>query len=139
MKIERFEDIEAWQLARKPTHKVYELTKKPRFARDFGLKEQIQDAAGSSMHNIAEGFDSETNPEFVRFLRYAKRSCTEVQSELYVALDQQYITNTEFQDVYDHAGRTRAAIRGFIKYLVSYKKGQQNKHNSEPLNASEKK
>ncbi len=58
------------------------------------------------MHNIAEGFDSETNPEFVRFLRYAKRSCTEVQSELYVALDQQYITNAEFQDVYDHAGRT---------------------------------
>jgi four helix bundle protein len=84
------------------------------------LKGQIQDAAGSSMHNIAEGFDSETNPEFVRFLRYAKRSCTEVQSELYVALNQQYITNAEFQDVYDHAGRTRAAIRGFIKYLLAY-------------------
>ena len=57
LKIERFEDIEAWQLARELTHKVYELTKKPRFARDFGLKGQIQDAAGSSMHNIAEGFD----------------------------------------------------------------------------------
>ena len=77
------------------------------------------------MHNIAEGFDSETNPEFIRFLRYAKRSCTEVQSELYVALDQQYITDAEFQDVYDRAGRTRAAIRGFIKYLVSYEKDQQ--------------
>ena len=75
---------------------------------------------GSSMHNIAEGFDSESNPEFVRFLRYAKRSCTEVQSELYVALDQQYITNDEFQDVYDHAGRTRATIRGFSKYLQAY-------------------
>ena len=124
MKIERFEDIEAWQLARELTRKVYELTKKPRFARDFGLKGQIQDAAGSSMHNIAEGFDSETNPEFIRFLRYAKRSCTEVQSELYVALDQQYITSQEFQDVYDHAGRTRAAIRGFIKYLLSYAKSQ---------------
>ena len=64
------------------------------------------------MYNIAEGFDSETNSEFVRFLRYAKRSCTEVQSELYVALDQQYITKAEFQDVYDHAGRTRAVIIG---------------------------
>ena len=125
MKIERFEDIEAWQLSRELTRKVYGLTKKPKFARDFGLKRQIQDAAGSSMHNIAEGFDSETNPEFVRFLRYAKRSCTEVQSELYVALDQQYITEAEFQDVYDHAGRTRAAIRGFIRYLVSYEKDQQ--------------
>ncbi len=84
MKIERFEDIEAWQLARELTRKVYRLTKKPGFAKDYGLKRQIQDAAGSSMHNIAEGFDSETNAEFIRFLRYAKRSCTEVQSELYV-------------------------------------------------------
>jgi four helix bundle protein len=79
-------DIEAWQLARELTRKVYGLAKKTKFARDFGLKRQIQDAAGSSMHNIAEGFDSETNPEFIRFLRYAKRSCTEVQSELYPAL-----------------------------------------------------
>ena len=126
MKIERFEDIEAWQLARELTRKVYDLTKKSKFARDFGLKRQVQEAAGSSMHNIAEGFDSETNPEFVRFLRYAKRSCTEVQSELYVALDQQYITDVEFQDVYDHAGRTRAAIRGFIKYLISYQRDQKN-------------
>ena len=74
------------------------------------------------MHNIAEGFDSETNNEFVRFLRYAKRSCSEVQSELYMAVDQQYITKVEFQDVYDHAGRTRAAIRGFINYLLAYEK-----------------
>jgi four helix bundle protein len=134
MKIERFEDIEAWQLARELTRKVYDLTKKPKFAHDLGLKRQIQDAAGSSMHNIAEGFDSETNPEFVRFLRYAKRSCTEVQSELYEALDQHYITHAEFQDVYDHAGRTRAATRGFIKYLVSYRKGQRENSNPEPLN-----
>ena len=133
MKIERFEDIKAWQLARELTSKVYNLTKKTKFAHDFGLRGQIQDAAGSSMHNIAEGFDSETNPEFVRFLRYAKRSCTEVQSELYMALDQQYITDAEFEDVYDHAGRTRATIRGFINYLVAYEQGQ--KSNLKPLNA----
>ena len=54
MRIERFEDIEAWKLARELTRKVYELTKKDKFARDFGLRRQIQDAAGSSMHNIAE-------------------------------------------------------------------------------------
>jgi len=129
MRIDRFEDIEAWQLARELTRTVYGLAKKTKFARDFGLKGQIQNAAGSSMHNIAEGFDSETNPEFIRFLRYAKRSCTEVQSELYVALDQQYITKTEFQDVYDHAGRTRAVIRGFIKYLQTYQQNQRNKAN----------
>ena len=134
MKIERFEDIEAWQLARELTRKVYGMTKKTKFARDYGLRGQIQDAAGSSMHNIAEGFDSETNPEFVRFLRYAKRSCTEVQSELYMALDQQYITDAEFEDVYDHAGRTRATIRGFIKYLIAYKQDQQKKSDPWTLN-----
>ena len=77
MKIEQFEDIEAWQLARELSRKVYRLTKKPGFVKDYGLKRQIRDAAGSSMHNIAEGFDSETNAEFIRFLRYAKRSCTD--------------------------------------------------------------
>ncbi|MFH1673233.1 MAG: four helix bundle protein [Pseudomonadota bacterium] len=122
MKIERFEDIEAWKLARELTRKVYRLTKKPEFAKDYGLKRQIQDAAGSSMHNIAEGFDSETNAEFVRFLRYAKRSCTEVQSELYVALDEGYISPDEFKDVYEQARRTRAAVRGFINYLKRYEK-----------------
>jgi len=124
----------AWQLARELTGRVYGLTRKPGFAKDFGLKKQVQDAAGSSMHNIAEGFDSKTNSEFVRFLRYAKRSCSEVQSELYVALDQQYITKAEFQDVYDCAGRTRAAIRGFIKYLLAYEQGRRNKSNPEPVN-----
>ncbi len=71
MKIERFDEIEAWQPARELTRKVYRLTKKDKFAQDFGLKGQIQRAAGSSMHNIAEGFDSETNT--IRFFRYAKR------------------------------------------------------------------
>ncbi|MBW2741682.1 MAG: four helix bundle protein [Deltaproteobacteria bacterium] len=69
MGIERFEDIEAWQLARELTRKVYRITKKPEFAKNYGLKRQIQNAAGSLMHNIAEGFDSETNPEVIRFLR----------------------------------------------------------------------
>jgi len=124
VKIERFEDIEAWQLARELTRMVYRLTAKSGFEKDFGLKGQIQDAAGSSMHNIAEGFDSEANTEFIRFLRYAKRSCTEVQSELYVALDTSYISSEEFQVVYEQARRTRAAIRGFINYLKSYKPPQ---------------
>ncbi len=73
------------------------------------------------MHNIAEGFDSETNSEFIRFLRYAKRSCTEVQSELYVALDEAYISKDEFDGTYEQARRTRAAIRGFINYLEKHK------------------
>ena len=120
MGIERFEDIEAWKLARKLTREVYRLTNKPRYSKDYGLRNQIQESAGSSMDNIAEGFDAEANPEFIRFLRYAKRSCTEVQSELYVALDEKYITDDEFEDDYELAGQTCAAIRGFITYLVKF-------------------
>jgi four helix bundle protein len=129
MKIERFEDIEAWQLARELTKTVYRMTKMAGFAHDYGLKRQIQEAAGSAMHNMAEGFDSETNAEFIRFLRYAKRFCTEVQSELYVALDEAYISMNEFQDAYEQARRTRAAIRGFINYL---KKHEATKRTREP-------
>jgi len=128
VKIKRFEDIEAWKLARELTLKVYRLTKHPEFMKDYGLKNQIQEAAGSSMHNIAEGFDSETNPEFIRFLRYGKRSCTEVQSELYVALDQNYISHDEFDDVYEQARKTRAAIRGFINYLKEYESNKSGNH-----------
>jgi four helix bundle protein len=76
------------------------------------------------MHNTAEGFDSETNGEFIRFLRYSKRSCSEVRSELYIAVDEKYITHSEFKDVYEQARRTRAAVRGFINYLTKYEKSR---------------
>ena len=97
MKIERFEEIEGWQLARELNPNIYRITRHPEFAKDFGLKDQIRRASGSVMHNIAEGFDGETNPEFVRFLGYAKRSCSEVQSQLYVAVDNEYISNDDFE------------------------------------------
>ncbi len=115
--IERFEKIKAWQMARELTRDVYEVTKGTAFARDYGLRDQITRASGSIMHNIAEGFDSETNADFIRFLGYAKRSCTEVQSELYVALDQKYVDNVTFERLYTLAGETRAAVRGFMTYL----------------------
>ena len=72
------------------------------------------------MHNISEGFDSETNAGFIRFFRYPKRSCTEVQSELHIALDEEHISPGEFKDVYEQARRTRAAVRGFSNYLKKY-------------------
>jgi len=120
MKIERFEDIEAWKLARKLTNMVYALTRKEAFSRDFELRNQIRAASGSAMHNIAEGFDADSTAEFIRFLRYTKRSCSEVQSELYIALDENYISDEEFREVYDLAGETRACTKGLIKYLQRY-------------------
>jgi len=119
MKIERFEDIEAWQHARVLTQKAYAVTAEGGFARDFRLGDQIRDAAGSVMHNIAEGFDGGSNTEFARFLSYAQRSCAEVQSQLYVALDQSYPNESEYRDLYDLAAQTRSKIGGFIRYLKS--------------------
>lgn len=118
VKIERFEDIEAWKLARELTRQVYEVTASGEFARDFGLRDQIQRAAGSTMHNIAEGFDAGSNAEFIRFLQYAKRSCTEIQSQLYVALDRKYVTDSDFKLLYEQARLVRAKIGAFIKYLT---------------------
>ena len=122
MKIERFEDIEGWQLGRELTKQVYAATGRGNFSKDYGLRDQIQKAAGSIMHNIAEGFDAGGNGEFVRFLRYAKRSCTEVQSELYVALDQDYVARADFERLYEMARLTRSKIGAFIKYLLDFEK-----------------
>ena len=118
MKIERFEDIEGWQLGRELSRRVYTATKQGAFSRDFGLIDQIRRSAGSVMHNIAEGFDAGSNTEFVRFLRYSRRSASEVQSQLYIAIDQGYISDDEFSDLYALAEDAKAKIGGFIAYLL---------------------
>ncbi len=116
-KIERFEDLHSWQKARELAKRVYELTRQEDFARDFELHNQIRRAAGSAMHNIAEGFDAGTNPEFIRFLKMARRSAGEVQSQLYLALDQGYITGDELRVAYALAAETKRLINGMIAYL----------------------
>ncbi|MDP2976279.1 MAG: four helix bundle protein, partial [Anaerolineales bacterium] len=103
--------------ARELTKKVYKLTRKPAFSKNFGLKNQIHDAAGSSMHNIAEGFDAGTNPEFIRFLKISRRSASEVQSELYLALDRNYINQDELTVAYNIATEVKRLVNGMIGYL----------------------
>ena len=117
MKITRFEDIEAWQVARSLTNRIYQVTKTGVFSKDYGLKDQVRRAAVSIMANIAEGFDAGSGAEFARFLAYAQRSCSEVQSELYVALDQRYMSNEEFIEFYELTAKTKSKIGAFIKYL----------------------
>jgi four helix bundle protein len=120
MKITRFEDIEAWQEARKLVKMVYDVIKMcPKFRKDFRLVNQVQDAAISSMSNIAEGFSRKGNKEFVQFLFISKSSAAEVQSEFYVALDQEYITQNEFDEIYDQAEIVSKLDSGLIKYLNS--------------------
>jgi four helix bundle protein len=116
-KIERFEDLQSWQKARQLANLVYDLTERALFVKDFRLSNQIQGAAGSVMHNIAEGFDSGTNAEFIRFLKMARRSASEVQSELYLALDRKYINQDELNKAYDLATETKRLINGMIAYL----------------------
>lgn len=117
MAIKRFEEIEAWQLARQLANLVYDIWDRTDGIRDFGLKDQMTRAAGSVMHNIAEGFDSGSNAEFVRFLGYAGRSCTELQSQLYIALDRKYLDQTRFDRCFDQCRKTRSKVGAFIQYL----------------------
>jgi four helix bundle protein len=120
--IKRFEDIQAWQEARILTRQIYELSEKGPFAKDFGLKGQIQRAATSAMTNIAEGFDYDSNIEFARFLGIARRSAVEVQSLLYVALDAKYITQDALDSHYAQAAKTKALIGGFKHSLTKSSK-----------------
>lgn len=113
MAIEKFEDIKGWQQARILVKMVYELTDEGRFARDFGLRDQIRRAAVSVMANIAEGFDCDSTIEFARFLGIARRSAVEVQSLLYAALDVGYITPAQFKSHYEQAGAAKALISSF--------------------------
>jgi four helix bundle protein len=117
MKIERFEDIEAWKSGRELTKAVYEACRGARFSRDFGLVDQVRRAAVSITSNIAEGFERGGDREFIQALAVAKGSCGEVRSQLYVALDEQYISQTQFDELTEQALAVSRLIGGFIKYL----------------------
>jgi four helix bundle protein len=116
-KIERFEDIIAWQKARTLTRDVYAASKIGSFAKDFGLKDQIQRSSVSTMSNIAEGFEQGGDREFIQFLSNSKGSCGEVRSHLYVAFDQEYITQNTFDELYAKSNEVNRLISGFMTYL----------------------
>jgi four helix bundle protein len=116
-----FEEIEAWQNARKLTQDIYDVSNSGPFSKDFGLRDQIRRASVSVMSNIAEGFERDGIREFIRFLTIAKGSVGEVRSQLYVALGQDYITKETFDRLFDLASETARMIGGLIKYLKQQK------------------
>lgn len=116
--IKNFEELDSWKKARELAGLIYALSRKDKFSKDFGLRDQIQRAASSIMHNIAEGFEAGYNAEFVRFLKMARRSAGEVQSQLYLALDAGYITQEELKTSYELTVETKKLINGFISYLT---------------------
>ncbi len=121
-KIQRFEDLKSWQKTRELTNLIYDLSESGGFAHDFELRNQIRRASGSTMHNIAEGFDAGSDIELIRFLKYARRSASEVQSQLYLALDRKYINEKQMRLAYVQAEEAKKLINGFIAYLR--KKGE---------------
>lgn len=117
--IRTFEDIEAWQLARKLSKEIYAHTIIGSFSRDFRFKDQINAASGSVMDNIAEGFGRGGRNEFISFLGIASGSLNETKSQLYRALDRNYINEETFSYLFELADSTGTKLGNFIKYLNS--------------------
>ena len=122
MNYKTFEELPCWQRARELCRVISGMVNQNKFQKDYSLRDQIWRAAGSVMDNIAEGFDDGSSREFKRFLGYAQRSCGEVQSQLYRALDCEYIDKNKFDNVYELASECRKQIKGFRKYLRNYGK-----------------
>ena len=120
-KVERFEDLIAWQKSRELTKKIYKITEQERFSKDFGLKNQIQRASVSVMSNIAEGFDRFRPNEFHQFLSIAKGSCAEVRSQLYIAFDIGYLKENEFYELKSKAEEVSKIINGLRSYIERQK------------------
>jgi four helix bundle protein len=116
--VTRFEDLIAWQEARKLMQLAYKVTSEGSFAKDFEMRDQFRWAALSAMTNIAEGFDNESTAEFARFLGMARRSAVEIQSLCYAALDVGYITQEFFRAGYEQARKTKALIGGLKKSIL---------------------
>ncbi len=113
----KFEEIMAWQKARKATKKIYELTTDGKFARDFGLRDQIRRAAVSVMANIAEDQGRNSDKEFANFLNFAHGSIAETQSHLYIALDLEYLNKNDFGQIYDLLAEVGKMTMSLMKHL----------------------
>jgi len=117
--IKSFEELIIWQEARKFANNIYKLTKKYPQEELYSLTSQMRRAAVSVMSNIAEGFDRRTTKEFISFLIIARASDSEVQNDLYISLDLNYINNEDFKTYYNHAQKIGKLINGLITYLKS--------------------
>jgi four helix bundle protein len=115
--LKKFEDLEIWQLARQISLKIFKITKDIDMYRHSGIVNQVRDASGSVMDNIAEGFEREGNKEFKQYLYIAKGSNGETRSQLYRLLDQELISKKSFDDVYNESVLLTRKIKKFIEYL----------------------
>lgn len=117
MRVERFEDLEVWKDTRQLVNKVYAVTRDRRFAADRDLAGQMRRSSVSTMSNSAEGLERGSNADFIRFLYIAKGSAGELRSQLYVALDQEFTTQDQFNSTTELAVSVSQQLGGLIKYL----------------------
>jgi four helix bundle protein len=113
----KFEEIEAWKKSRELTRRIYNVSRRAAFAKDFSLRDQIRRASVSIMSNIAEGCDRSGTGEFIQFLATAKGSAAEVRCQLYVAFDQEYIGESDFTELSKLAEETGRMLGGLMNYL----------------------
>ena len=117
--ISKFEDLEIWKMGWEQAKEIFRLTQEVKFTKDFALKNQINASAGSVMDNIAEGFERFSNKEFIQFMVIAKGSNGEVRSQLYRALDRNYITEEILNSRLEYSNHLGNKIKSFISYLQS--------------------
>jgi four helix bundle protein len=131
--ITQFEELEIWQEARRLNVEIYKLSCNSAFRKDFKFRDQIRAAAASVMDNIAEGFERSGRSELIQFLSVAKGSAGEVRSQLYRAIDQQYVETVLGIKLIDEYRIHASKIGGFINYLKSSDyKGQKFKNRNGP-------
>jgi len=119
--VHRFEDLEIWQLARNLYRKISKLAEKIKRNHDYRFADQMKAAAGSIMDNIAEGFERNSRLEFLNSLSISKGESGELKSQLYRSLDDSYLNNGEFEDLYEDTDKVSKKIANFVKYLNNSK------------------
>ena len=130
--IQKFEDLEIWKKSRILSDKVYPLTFIDPIASDHRMKDQMRGSVGSIMDNIAEGFERGSKFEFINSLTIAKGEIGELKSQLYRRLDNKYITQKLFTELYNLADELTKMITSFISYLnKSNIRGQKFKNRNE--------
>jgi four helix bundle protein len=131
--INRFEDLPVWIIARNLTQQVYRLTTKGTFSKDFGLRDQIRRASISVMSNIAEGFEHESQAQFISYLGRAKASAGEIRCQLYIARDLDYLNKEEHKQLSVLAEDCSKQLFGFIQYLRTLPNSHRTGFTGEPI------
>jgi four helix bundle protein len=129
--ISRFEELPVWQTARKLARMIFNITNRGKFSKDYALRDQIRRASISVMSNIAEGFEHETQAQFITYLGRAKGSAGEIRCQLYISLDLEYISKEEFKEINQLSLECSKQLYGFIKYLRSLPNTRRSEYSKE--------